>query len=96
VCVHGNEGIDKMFQARYRCVLDRIHQFLFYGSQITLVDGNINAMKRNVKVLLDINKDTGLELHAEETLYMFFSSYHKTGQNYNYKMANISFENMAE
>jgi hypothetical protein len=53
-------------------------------------------MKKNRDTLIDVNKEVGLEINVEKTKYMLLSRQQNAGQNHDIKMANRSFENLAQ
>jgi hypothetical protein len=46
--------------------------------------------------VIDASMEVGLEVKAEKTKYMLLSRHQNAGQNYDMKIANRSFENMAQ
>jgi hypothetical protein len=46
--------------------------------------------------LIDASKEVGLEVNAEKTKCMLLSHHQNAGQSHNIKMANRSFENVAQ
>jgi hypothetical protein len=56
----------------------------------------VNTIKENSETLLEASRDIGLEINAEKTKYMIMSHYPNSGQNQNIRIANESFENVAE
>jgi hypothetical protein len=47
-------------------------------------------------LLIDACKEVGLEVNAEEIKYMLLSHHQNTGQDYDIKIANRCFENVAQ
>jgi hypothetical protein len=43
---------------------------------------NINITKKNTEALLDAGKESGPEVKAEKTKYMFMSRHQTTGHNH--------------
>jgi hypothetical protein len=67
-----------------------------YPNDVNLLDDNIDAIKKNTEALIDASKKLGLEVYADKAKYRFMSRHQNAGQNHDIKMANRSFENMAQ
>jgi hypothetical protein len=52
-------------------------------------------MKKNTEALLDARKQIGLEINSEKTMYMFMSRHQTAGQSNYIRVANKSFEKVA-
>jgi hypothetical protein len=76
--------------------LNGTHQLLVYADDLNLLGDNIDAIKKNIETLIDGSKEVGLEVNAEKTMCMLLSLHHNTGKTHNIKLANRSFENMAQ
>jgi hypothetical protein len=72
------------------------HQLLAYDDDVNRVGENVNTVKKNTEALLDAGKKVGLEVNPEKTKYMLMSRYQKAGQKHSIKIANRSFEDIAE
>jgi hypothetical protein len=57
---------------------------------------NTDTTKKNTETLIDASKEVGLEVNTEKTKYMFLSRRQNVGQNYDIKIENRSFENVAQ
>jgi hypothetical protein len=57
---------------------------------------NTDTIKKNIETLIDANKEVGLEINAEKTNYILLSCHQNAGQNYNIKIDNIFFKNVAQ
>jgi hypothetical protein len=57
---------------------------------------NIDTIKKNTETLIVAGKEVGLEVTAEKTKYMLLSHQQNARQNLDIKIANRSFENMAQ
>jgi hypothetical protein len=75
--------------------LNETHQLLIYADDINLLDDSINIIKVNKETLLETSRDVGLEINAEKTKYMIMSRHPNSGQNYNIRITNESFQNVA-
>jgi hypothetical protein len=46
--------------------LNGTHQFLVYADYVTLLENNINTIKKNAEALLEASKEVGLEANTEK------------------------------
>jgi hypothetical protein len=76
--------------------LNGTHQLLVYADDVYLLGDNIDAMKKNTETLIGASKEVGLEVNTEETKYILLSRHQNAGQNYDIKIANRCFENVAK
>jgi hypothetical protein len=76
--------------------INETHELLVYADDVTLLGDNTDTIKKNTKTKIDASKEVGLEVNTEKTKYMLLSHYQKDGQNHDIKIANRSFENVAE
>jgi hypothetical protein len=76
--------------------LNRTHLPLVYADGVNLVGDNIDTIKKNTGTLADTGKEVGIKVNAEKTKYMLLFHCHKVGQNHDIKIANRSFENVAQ
>jgi hypothetical protein len=76
--------------------LNGARQLLVYADAVTLLGEHKNTTKKNTEALSYASKEFGLEVNTEKTEYMLMSRNQNAGQNYNIKIANISFENVAK
>jgi coproporphyrinogen III oxidase-like Fe-S oxidoreductase len=76
--------------------LNGTHQLLAYADDVNTVEENIDTVRKNTKVLLDASKDIGLEVNPMKTKYVLMSRCKKAGQKHSIKIANRSFEDVAQ
>jgi hypothetical protein len=55
----------------------------------------MDTTRKNTKALLDVSKEVGLEVNPEKAKYMSVSRCQKAGQRQSIKIANTSFEDVA-
>jgi hypothetical protein len=59
--------------------LNGTHQLLSFADDVNLLEDNIDTINKNTEILIDGNKEVGLEINAEKTVLL---SHHKNaGQN---------------
>jgi hypothetical protein len=77
--------------------LNGTHHLLLYADDMNLLSDNINTIKKNTEILIDVSKEVGLEVNPEKSnLYMLLSRHQNAGQNHVIKIANRCFENVAQ
>jgi hypothetical protein len=76
--------------------LNGAHRLLVFADDVNLLGDNIHAIKKNTETLIEADKEVGLKVNTEETKYMLLSRHQNTGQNHDIKLANRSFENVAQ
>jgi hypothetical protein len=76
--------------------LNGTHQLLACSDGVKIAGENIDTVKESTEALLDTSKEVGLEVNPEKTTYMLMSRSHKVRQKYSIKIANRSFENVAQ
>jgi hypothetical protein len=65
------------------------HQLLVYADDVSLLGDN-------TEILIGACKEVGLEVSAEKTKYTLLSRHQNVRKYYNIKIANRSFENVAQ
>jgi hypothetical protein len=63
---------------------------------VNLLGDNVDAIKKNMKTLIDASKEVGLEINVEKTTYMLLSRHRNVGRIRNIKIANRSFKNVSQ
>jgi hypothetical protein len=46
------------------------HQLVAYADDVNLMGDNIDTIKKNTEILIDANKEFGLEINVDKTKYM--------------------------
>jgi cell division protein YceG involved in septum cleavage len=77
-------------------VLNGTYQLLAYADDVNIVGENIDTIQKDTKALSDASKEVGLEVNPEKTKYILVSRCQKAGQRQSIKIANRSFEDVAE
>jgi hypothetical protein len=63
---------------------------------VNLLGDNIAFINKNQETSIDASKGVGLEVNAQKTKYMLLSRHQNAGKIQDIKIANISFENVAQ
>jgi hypothetical protein len=69
---------------------------LAYADDVNIVGENRDAIKKNKEALLDASTEVGPEVNPQKTKYMLMSRSQKIRQKHNIKIANRSFEDVAQ
>jgi hypothetical protein len=67
-------------------------QFLAYADDGNLLGDNIDIINENTETIIDANKEVGLEINLEKTMYILLPHHLNAGQNQGIKVTNRSFE----
>jgi hypothetical protein len=83
-----------------RLKLNWTRQLLIYADEVNLLGDNIYTINTNTETLTDASKEVVPAVRAEKTKYrrmcMLLSRHQNAGQNRDIKIANGSFENVAQ
>jgi hypothetical protein len=88
--------VRKVQESQVGLKLNGTHQLLVYADDVNVQGDNIDTIKKNTATLIDAGKEVGLEVNTEKTKYMLLSRHQNAGQNYDIKIGNRSFENVAQ
>jgi hypothetical protein len=72
--------------------LNGTHQQLVYADDINLLGGDMDTVRENTEILLEVSRDINLEINTEKTKYMILSGQQNSGRNLNIRIPNESFE----
>jgi hypothetical protein len=89
-------AIRKVQENQVGLKLKGTHQLLVYADEVNLLNDNIDTMKKNTETLFDASKEVGLEVNTEKTKYVLLSRHQNAGQNHDVKIAERSFEIVAQ
>jgi hypothetical protein len=68
--------------------LNGTHQLFAYADDVNLLGSNVNIKKENTEILLDVSRDTGIEINTEKTKYMIMFRHQNSEQIQNVTIAN--------
>jgi hypothetical protein len=76
----------RKFQVRQGLKLHGTHQLLVHGGDVSILDGYIKTIKKNIEVFMVVGKVNGLEVNTEKCKYVVMFSEQDAGQNYKTKI----------
>jgi len=76
--------------------LNGAHQLLAYADDVNILGGVTHNLKENAEALVAVTRETGLEVSADKTKYMFMSRDQNAGQNYSVRNDNSTFESFED
>jgi hypothetical protein len=77
--------------------LNGTHQLMVCADDVNLPGDNMDTTKKNTKSLFDASEEVGLEVRQRKvSTYMLLSRHQNAGQKHDMKIANRSFENVAQ
>jgi hypothetical protein len=71
-------------------------QLLDYADDVNILSRSVRTIKKNTEALVVARKETGVEVNAEKTKYMFMSRDQEAGRSRNKRTNNSSFERVEE
>jgi hypothetical protein len=72
--------------------LNGTHQLLAYADDVNILGGSVHTVKKNAEALVVSTKETGLEVNADKTKYMFMSRGKNAGQCHSMTTDNSSID----
>jgi hypothetical protein len=89
-------AIKKVQENEVGLKLNGTHQLLVCAADVNLLGDNIVIIMKNTESSIGASKEVGLEVIAVKTTYTFRARHQNVGQNHHVRIANISFENVAQ
>jgi len=69
---------------------------LVYADDVSMLGRSIHTVKKNTEALLVASKENGLEVNADNTMYLVISRDQNAGQSRNTKTDNSSFKRVEQ
>jgi hypothetical protein len=89
-------SIKKVQENQVGLKLNGTYHLLVCADDVNVQGDNTDTIKKNTETLIDTGKEVRVEVSREKTKYMLLSHHQYVGQNHDIKIANKSFENMAQ
>jgi hypothetical protein len=67
-----------------------------YADDVNILGGSVHTIKENAEAVVVANKETGLEVNADKTMYMVVCRDQNARQSHSIKFDNSSFERVKE
>ena len=74
--------------------LNCTHQLLVYADDVNILGGSVHTIKENTESVFVASSEIGLEVNADETMYMVVSLDQNEGRSQNRKTDSSSFESV--
>jgi len=66
--------------------LNGTHQLLAYADDVNILGASVHTLKVNAEALVVANKDTGLEVNVDKTMYLVMSRDQNSGRSHSIKI----------
>ena len=76
--------------------LNGTHQLLAYADDVNILGGSVHTVKKIAEALVAATWETGLEVSADETNYIFMSRDQNAGRNHSVRIDNSTSERVEE
>jgi len=76
--------------------LNGTQQIFVHAHEANIMDGSIHTIRKNTEALVVSKKETGLEVNADTTKYMFMSRDQNAGRSHYINIDNNSFERVED
>ena len=78
--------------------LNGIHELQVYADDVNILGGSVHTVKENAEALIMASKETGLEVNADKTKYMYMvmSRDQTAGRSHSMTIVSSSFERVEQ